>query len=97
MARNPESQGYVQRLEELTNSRVLSDEALLSAYQAYLLDLIGDVRDQLQDWSALRPLIAGSLTSNTVLQLSAGKPAPGQGEHSPEGKHLFKAVKTDRQ
>jgi hypothetical protein len=80
MTDNPEFQGYVREQEILTQSKVVSDEALLSAYQTYLLDLISLVKDQLQDWSHLRPLIADSLTSNTVFQrdFEAGSPTLAQ-------------------
>ena len=80
MTDNPEFQGYVQEQEILTQSRVISDEALLIAYQTYLLDLISVVKDQLQDWSHLRPLIAESLTSNKVFQrdFKSGSPALAQ-------------------
>ena len=83
MTDNPEFQGYVKQQERRTGSKIESNEALLRAYQTYLVDLLSDVQGQLMDESSLRISLVLSLSFNKVFQqdFSAGNPTLAQRYH----------------
>ncbi|MHC1730378.1 MAG: FYVE zinc finger domain-containing protein [Syntrophobacteraceae bacterium] len=80
MKDNPEFQGFIQQQERMTGSKLDSDEALVRAYQTYIIGLLSDVQGQLTDPSSLRISLVLSLSFNKVFQqdFKAGNPTLAQ-------------------